>query len=167
MMIYDNFAFPDFRKELIHPGREIFVRIRAIASDTTRDDGQPDRSRRVHIRFDSEGPISDLAVMQSSSSPKSKLPARQATCPWPRPRAREPGPGPTRSSSPFSGKGATAQGTVVSPFRPPIPNSKTPTALCLSSTQPDPLAELPGCPRRRRASPPLHRRRRRWLKAQR
>lgn len=58
----------------------------------------------MHIRFDSEGPISDLAVMQSSSSPKSKLPARQATCPWPRPRAREPGPGPTRSSSPFSGK---------------------------------------------------------------
>lgn len=115
-MIYDNFAFPDFRKELIHPGREIFVRIRAIASDTTRDDGQPDRSRRVHIRFDSEGPISDLAVMQSSSSPKSKLPARQATCPWPRPRAREPGPGPTRSSSPFSGE-ARAQPRKALSFR--------------------------------------------------
>jgi hypothetical protein len=59
----------------------------------------------VHIRFDSEGPISDLAVMQSSSSPKSKLPGRTpGHVPLAQPRAREPGPGPTRSSSPFSGK---------------------------------------------------------------
>lgn len=86
MMIYDNFAFPDFRKELIHPGREIFVRIRAIASDTTGHDTTDSRTGRA-VCISVSTPRDPSRTWQSCSQARVQSPN------FPHARPRAPGPG--------------------------------------------------------------------------